>query len=46
MDFPSEEDEEDDDDDDTASPSFHHSLAKLESMRLKSLIYDLFYFRA
>ncbi|CAL9051969.1 unnamed protein product [Musa banksii] len=38
MDFPSEEDEEeDDDDDDTASPSFHHSLAKLERTKLQLL---------
>ncbi|KAJ8512495.1 hypothetical protein OPV22_002929 [Ensete ventricosum] len=37
MDFPSEEDEEDVDDDDTASPSFHHSLAKLERTKLQLL---------
>ncbi|CAL9087375.1 unnamed protein product [Musa textilis] len=36
MDFPSEEDE-DGDDDDSASPSFHHSLAKLERTKLQLL---------
>ncbi|CAL9092602.1 unnamed protein product [Musa textilis] len=36
MDFPSEEDEEEEEDD-TTSPSFHHSLAKLERTKLQLL---------
>ncbi|CAL9044327.1 unnamed protein product [Musa banksii] len=37
MDFPSEEDEEEEEEDDTTSPSFHHSLAKLERTKLQLL---------